>query len=169
MAEDNTCAIVPDPPQLTALVNGTQILLLKKGTASGRRWPDKEFPHSNRLPESVSGGQDDVPTDFSVVPKDHRQHPTAASADPAILSGAAEHPRSTCLHLPLSRDAASAPPAATARTCPWITLHRQTIAATITSTQKRKPTHQRQPVNGRRKNIKHAEATKPITSWVSQF
>ncbi|KAH9963490.1 hypothetical protein BGW80DRAFT_1255386 [Lactifluus volemus] len=43
------------------------------------------------------------------------------------------------------------------------------IAATITSTQKHKPTHQRQPVNGRRKNIKRAEATKPITSWVSQF
>ncbi|KAH9952798.1 hypothetical protein BGW80DRAFT_1452001 [Lactifluus volemus] len=61
---------------------------------------------------SASGGQDDLPTDFSIVPKDHRQHPTAASADLAILSGAAEQLRSTCPHLPLSRDAASAPPAA---------------------------------------------------------
>ncbi|KAH9953155.1 hypothetical protein BGW80DRAFT_1468844 [Lactifluus volemus] len=119
---------------------------------------------------SASGGQDDLPTDFSIVPKDHRQHPTAASADLAILSGAAEQLRSTCPHLPLSRDAASAPPAALCSgqhspACPRITLHRQTIATTTTSTQKRKPTHQRQPVNGRRKNIKRAEATKPITSW----
>ncbi|KAH9970212.1 hypothetical protein BGW80DRAFT_1447107 [Lactifluus volemus] len=116
---------------------------------------------------SASGGQDDLPTDFSIVPKDHRQHPTAASADLAILSGAAEQLRSTCPHLPLSQDAASAPPAATARTC---ADNRYCARGSIVqhvrrSTQKRKPTHQRQPVNSRRKNIKRAEATKPITSW----
>ncbi|KAH9970211.1 hypothetical protein BGW80DRAFT_1332471 [Lactifluus volemus] len=34
MGEDNTCPVVPDPPQLTAFANGTQIHLLKISTES---------------------------------------------------------------------------------------------------------------------------------------